>query len=182
MLCTWGDIALEAGQVIGCNESFGPNYTEHALIGRKPKLQCTGDNLRTLELTLSLNYLRTGVPKTDEPSALLAKLNAAVDSHVPLPFSWGNGVYEGMFVGENISAAREMSDSRGLLMSAVYTLTLKEFADNQAASTSAPAVKSSASASMPTSAQQQSDNPAKVAGAPNSSSKASTAKQIVRQE
>ena len=183
MLCTWGEITFEASHVLGFNEDGGaPAYVEHALIGRKPKLQYTGDSLRTLELSITLHFMRTGqlAYAGYEPQILLSQLNKAVSSHKPLSFSWGDGTYEGEFVGETISLEREQTDSEGRLLIATYSLTLKEFVDNNQPPAQAPALKAAGSESKPSTAQTQA-NAGKVSGKQAAKGKASSASQVVRQ-
>lgn len=184
MLCTWGDIQFEASDILDFSEDGGaPAYAEHALIGRKPKLQYTGDGLRSLELRISLHFMRTGqlAYAGYGLQLLLSQLNKAVASHKPLPFSWGDGTYEGEFVGESISLDREQTDSEGRLRIAVYSLTLKEFADNNQPAAKAPAVKATGSEAKPTTAQTQA-NSGKVSGQQAAQGKATTASQVVRQK
>ena len=183
MLCTWGDISFEASHILDFSEEGGASYAEHALIGRKPKLQYTGDNLRSFSLNVTLHWLRTGQPAYAgyEPQIILSRLQAAVAAHKPLSFSWGDGTYEGEFVGESISLEREQTDSEGRLLIGVYSLTLKEFADNNTAKTAAPAVKAAGSEVKPTTAQTQA-NSGKVSGQKASQGKATSASQVVRQK
>lgn len=183
MLCTWGDIQFDASHILDFSEEGGASYAEHALIGGKPKLQYTGDTLRSFSLSITLHWLRTGQPAYAgyEPQIILSRLQAAVADHKPLPFSWGDGTYEGEFVGESISLVREQTDSEGHLLIGVYSLTLKEFADNNPAKTAAPAVKATGSAAKPSTAQTQAVS-GKVSGQKASQGKASTASQVVRQK
>lgn len=183
MLCTWGDIQFEASHIPDFSEDGGASYAEHALIGRKPKLQYTGDSLRSFSLSVTLHWLRTGQPAYAgyEPQIILSKLQSAVAAHKPLPFSWGDGTYEGEFVGESFSLAREQTDSEGRLLVGVCSLTLKEFADNNQPAAKAPAVKATGSAAKPTTAQTQA-NSGKVSGQKASQGKAATASQVVRQK
>ncbi len=183
MLCTWGDISFEASHIPDFSEEGGASYAEHALIGRKPKLQYTGETLRSFSLNVTLHWLRTGQPVYAgyEPQIIISRLQSAVDAHKPLPFSWGDGTYEGEFVGESFSLAREQTDSEGRLLVGVYSLTLKEFADNNTAKTAAPAVKATGSEVKPTTAQTQA-NSGKVSGQKASQGKATSASQVVRQK
>lgn len=180
MFCAWGSIVFEAEHITAFSENGGPAYAEHALIGRKPKLQCTGDELRTLELTIQLHFMRSGSLSATEPQRLVDQLTSAVNSHQPAPFSWADGTYEGLFVGDSMSLTREMTDAAGRLLSAVYTLELKEYVDTTAAK-KAPAVKSSDAAAAPSTAQKAAASTAKVSGKAPSQSKAATAAKVVRQ-
>ena len=182
MLCTWGDITFDAGQVLSVSDDCGASYAEHALIGRKPKLQYTGDNLRTFELSITLHWLSGGPeqPQAGGPQLLLSRLNAAVAAHKPLPFSWGEGTYEGEFVGESISLEREDTTAEGHILAATYSLTLKEFADNNTPAAKAPAVKATGATAKPSTAQTQA-NSGKVSGQKASQGKANPASQVVRQ-
>ena len=183
MLCTWGDITFDAGHIISISEDGGATYAEHALIGRKPKLQYTGDSLRTYELSINLHWLRSG-PKqiyANSPAMLLSALNTAVAAHKPLPFSWGDGTYEGVFVGDSISLEREETTPDGRLLAATYTLTLKEFADNNTPNAKAPAVKATGTTANPSTAQTQA-NSGKVSGQKPTQGKATTPSQVVRQK
>ena len=183
MLCTWGDITFKASDILDVSEEGGASYAEHALIGRKPKLQYTGDNLRTFELSITLHWLNGGPEQrqTGGPQQLLNRLNAAVAAHKPLPFSWGDGTYEGEFVGESISLAREQTDSEGRILAAAYSLTLKEFADNNTPAAKAPAVKATGAAAKPSTAQTQAVS-GKVSGQKASQGKADTPNKVVRQK
>ena len=183
MLCTWGDISFQASDIFDFSEEGGASYAEHALIGGKSKLQYTGDNLRSFSLSITLHWM---CPSPDlyssagGPQQLLDTLNAAVAAHKPLPFSWGEGRYEGLFVGESFSVTREQTNAEGRLMIGEYSLTLKEFVDNNPAKTAAPAVKATGSAAKPSTAQTQAVS-GKVSGQKASQGKANTASQVVRQ-
>lgn len=170
MLCQWGDIIFEAGQITAVSSSGGPKYAEHELLGAKPRLQYVGEELRSYGISFSLHYLRQGVDSLREPQTVAAQLQKAVDSHKPYDFMWG-GEPQGQFVGESLSITKDMVSSAGVLLAASGTLTLKEAAANVTA-----AAPPSVSANGKTAA-----NTSKVTGQEKPSGKADSAKSVVRQ-
>ncbi|MBV7529039.1 phage tail protein [Chitinophaga sp. sic0106] len=93
---------------------------EHALIGRKARLQGTAIGLRNISITLFLHQEFCKVK--DE----IARLRTAKNSFEILSLLWGNGVVEGEFVITTMNIGVAQSDSIGNMVSANVNMSLKE--------------------------------------------------------
>ena len=93
---------------------------EHALIGRKPRLEGTGLGLRTLTLTLFLHQEFCQVEQEIE------SLRTSKDSFEILPLLWGNGKVEGRFVIKQLNTDKTFQDGLGNTYAASVDLVLKE--------------------------------------------------------
>jgi hypothetical protein len=98
---------------------------EHALIGRKPKLQGSGLGLQSLTIAIYINQEFCVVK--DE----ISKLRNSLRTYEILPLLWGNGTLEASFVITKLAIKNEFQDELGNLIAANLELTLKEsVADN----------------------------------------------------
>lgn len=93
---------------------------EHALIGRKAKLQGTAIGLRNINITLFLHQEFCKV--SDE----ILKLRNSKNTFEVLPLLWGNGQLEGEFVIVAMSRSNSQMDSLGNTISATVSIILKE--------------------------------------------------------
>lgn len=99
----------------------GADYAEHALIGRKPRLQFVG--LRLNETRLELEFHEAYC----NPDQEYARLEAALNAHTSLAFVLANGVYKGDFVITELSATAKHTDKVGNTLALSAKLTLREF-------------------------------------------------------
>lgn len=93
---------------------------EHALIGRKPRLQPSGLNLETITLSLFLHQEYCNVELE------IAKLISSRDAFEILPLLWGNGKIEGNFVIKQLTRDKVQQDELGNTYASVVTVILKE--------------------------------------------------------
>jgi phage protein U len=98
----------------------GAILVEHALIGRKPRLEGSGLSLRVLTLTVFLHAEFCTVE--DE----ITKFRNSKDTFEILPLLWGNGKVEGSFVIETMTSDKVMQDSQGNTYAALVNVVLKE--------------------------------------------------------
>ena len=97
MYAQLGDIKFELITYFDLlNSTQKIDYAEHATIEGKPKLQYIGEALETISIKLSFH--------TDfcNPQEELKKLRDAASRYEPLPFVFGNGIYKGKYVIEEI--------------------------------------------------------------------------------
>lgn len=97
---------------------------EHALIGRKPRLQPSGLNLETVTLSLFLHQEYCNVELE------IAKLITSRDTFEILPLLWGNGKIEGNFVIKQLTRDKIQQDELGNTYASVVTVILKECAND----------------------------------------------------
>ena len=93
---------------------------EHALIGRKPRLQGAGQSLRTLLINIFLHQEFCIVKEEVE------KLRISKDTYEVLPLLYGNGQLEGEFVIASLSLSNQIMDSIGNTLAINVSLSLKE--------------------------------------------------------
>ena len=123
----------------GMETKFGADYAEHALIGRKPRLQHTGDKLDevNIELVFHISYC--------DPEAELLRLRDALVAHDVLALVLGNGDYKGRFVITELSSVSRHTDKQGALLSVEARVALREFTGDPA-EPKPPAVRPAGSA------------------------------------
>ena len=105
----------------GFDEAKSYSYAEHARIENKPKVQYTGESLRSINIKLNLHNSFCS-PKTETE-----KLKTLADSNKPKAFILGNGEYLGQFVIEEISSTIEYTDKKGNIISISLSIKLKEW-------------------------------------------------------
>lgn len=116
-----GDIRFEA--LLGFEsftDSVEATYAEHQLIGRKPRLQRTGDTLR--EFNGTIHFHSSFCDPYDE----YQKLEAKRVSGEFLPLIYGNGTYEGDFILKSLSRTPNQTDNNGNYVSLTCNITLVE--------------------------------------------------------
>jgi len=100
----------------------GAEYAEHALFGRKPKIQRTGQALDTIELSIQFhaNYCN--------PSSEIRSVKRAIIDGSILPFTLDNGETIGRFVITSFVETWRKTFDDGTLLSASGSISLKEVA------------------------------------------------------
>ncbi|MEJ2793962.1 phage tail protein [Iodobacter sp. LRB] len=110
----------------GLEISYGADYAEHALIGRKPRLQHVGDKLDEIKIDLVFHASYC------KPEAELLRLRKAVTAHEALSFVLGNGDYKGRFVITDITATGRQTDKSGSMIALEAQLSLREYTGEDA--------------------------------------------------
>lgn len=127
MYALLGDI--EFGLVTAFDElelQTGSDYAEHALIGRKPRLQHVGEKLD--ELRFQLKYHASYC----DPDVEVGRLRLAQSAHKPMSFVQGNGDYRGTFVIAELGVIARHTDAFGTLISVEASMTLREYTGDPA--------------------------------------------------
>lgn len=104
-------------------ERLGADYAEHALIGRKPRLQFVGDKLDELRGTLQLHR------KFCDPGQELARLEKALTEHEPMALVMGNGDHKGHHVITELVITGKHHSPDGTEVSVTVELGLKQADD-----------------------------------------------------
>lgn len=125
----------------GMEMQFGADYAEHALIGRKPRLQRVGDKLDEVKIDLVFHASYC------DPEAELVRLRNALSSHEALSMVLGNGDYKGRFVITGLNVTCRHTDTSGTLLAVEAQVSLREFTGDPARPP-APAVRSSGSSTL----------------------------------
>ncbi|MFC7419340.1 phage tail protein [Iodobacter arcticus] len=110
----------------GLEISYGADYAEHALIGRKPRLQHVGDKLDEIKIDLVFHASYCS------PEAELLRLRKAVTAHEAMSFVLGNGDYRGRFVITNIISTGRQTDKTGSMIALDAQLALREYTGDPA--------------------------------------------------
>lgn len=105
----------------GLDASKKFDYAEHAIIEGKPHLQFIGEALETLKIKLNFHS------SFCNPEIELKRLKDAVSMHEPLPFVFGNGVYKGNYIIEEINENIQHTFKDGTLMAIDVEVSLKEW-------------------------------------------------------
>lgn len=96
-------------------------YAQHDIIGGKPVLQPTANELEEISIAISLHAEFCNVAQT------IASLKANKDSFEVLPFLFGDGRYSGDYVITNIDESYDDAFEDGTPIRATVNLTLKEY-------------------------------------------------------
>lgn len=104
----------------GLQRTTGAAYAEHALFGRKPRLQMTGQELDQVELDIQLHLAFC------DPAAEIRAMRKAMQAGTVLPFTLASGEFIGRFVITSLAEGWRKTDANGVLVSAALTLSLKE--------------------------------------------------------
>ena len=113
----------------GMDAQFAADYAEHALIGRKPRLQAVGAKLDELRLQLAFHAVYCN------PEAEMEKLRGLVQSREARQFVLGSGIYRGWFVMTELSVQSRQTDERGRMVSLEANATLREYVEPEAMET-----------------------------------------------
>jgi len=127
MYAQLGDIKFELITYFdGLNSSQKIDYAEHATIEGKPKLQYIGEALETISIKLSFH--------TDfcNPQEELKKLRDAASRYEPLPFVFGNGIYKGKYVIEEIISEVIQTFNDATYINIEAEIKLKEWVEDRA--------------------------------------------------
>ncbi len=97
------------------------NYAEHAVIEGKPKLQYMGEALEEIRIKINLHM------DFCNPEAEYKKIMEAASRYKPLAFIFGNGLYKGDYVIEELTTIEVQTFNDGTLMAVDMELKLKEW-------------------------------------------------------
>lgn len=127
----------------GLELQTGSDYAEHALIGRKPRLQVVGEKLDEMRwaLVYHANYC--------DPEFEIGRLVLARRAHAPMPFIQGNGDYRGTFVITELSTVARHTDKLGTLISVEVSMTLREYTGDPAKPLAPAVIRAGASLPVP---------------------------------
>lgn len=123
----------------GLELQTGSDYAEHALIGRKPRLQHVGEKLD--ELRFQLKYHAHYC----DPEVEIGRLRLAQRARQPMPFIQGNGDFRGTFVITELSTVAQHTDAFGTLIAVEATMTLREYTGDPAKPLPQAVIRSGAS-------------------------------------
>lgn len=139
MFAQLGDIIFEGLKGFdSLSVSNASSIAQHALIGRKPKLQFTGDDAQSISITANLNA--AFCTPEDELSALEeARSRAQV-----LPLIDGTGRVYGDYVIQSIEYDINKTDTSGAIVNALVTIELIESYDEEKAKARALAARNAA--------------------------------------
>lgn len=119
-----GDLQFELlAYFNGLEGRLGSDYSEHARIEGKPRLQWIGDRLDEWVIKLKFHE------RYCDPEQELTGLKEAAASHAPLQFVLASGEYKGDFVITDLAIIAEHTDTLGRLISVEATLNLKEYVE-----------------------------------------------------
>lgn len=96
-------------------------YAEHALIGLKPRLQPTANNLEEIALTLRLRA------ESIDVAATYKAIKKSKDTFEVLPFLMGDGTYRGDYVITKIEDQPVFQLDDGFTVEMVLNITLREY-------------------------------------------------------
>ena len=105
----------------GLEVQFGVEFAEHALVGRKPRLQFVGEKLDEVRWELVFHTMYC------DPEAELLKLRQAMMSREARQFVLGNGTYKGWMVITSVTATSRQTDKAGTLIALDATVVLREY-------------------------------------------------------
>lgn len=111
--------AVESPRGLSDGETY--QYAEHKVIEGKPRLQWTGDGLRTIKL--DMRWARNWC----EPVAMLETLRAMAATHAAHALVYGDGTYPGSFVIEGIDRTIKDTDPSGAVTEIEVSVSLKEW-------------------------------------------------------
>lgn len=100
-------------------------YARHEVLGGKPILQRTGDDLDELTIELAFHDYYC------DPEAELKRLDAARLAGKAMPLIWGHGVVEGQFVIEKIRITQQSATQYGKVTSLSASVSLLEYVESQ---------------------------------------------------
>lgn len=130
MFAQLGDIRFDLITYFnGINASKKIDYAEHATIEGKPKLQFIGEALEAI--TIMLNFHMSFC----NPAAELKRLKDAASRYEPLSFIFGNGLYKGNYVIEEINDNTQQTFKDGALIAIDAEVKLKEWIKDKAITT-----------------------------------------------
>lgn len=125
MLATLGNIIFEPpNSFMALIRDHEISYAEHALIGRKPRLQRTGSGLQKYQFQMKLR------PEFGSPEGAMVQIDAAKEASKVLPFVLGNGRYLGNFVIKRSEQTFLKTFADGAILEAMITVELIEYASD----------------------------------------------------
>lgn len=122
MYAQLGDIKFELITYFdGLNVLKKIDYAEHPTIEGKPKLQYIGEALEEIKIKLSFHN------DFCNPQEELKKLKDAASKYEPLSFIFGNGIYKGRYVIEEITDTVIQTFKDATYMNIEVEIKLKEW-------------------------------------------------------
>ncbi|MBS1186681.1 MAG: phage tail protein [Burkholderiaceae bacterium] len=109
-------------------QQFGMEYAEHALFGRKPRLQFVGEKLDEVRLTMLFHF------SFCDPEAELEELKDAMTAREVLPLVFGAGDYAGRFVLTSLTVTAKHNAPDGTPLIIGVQASLREFTGDPAQS------------------------------------------------
>ncbi len=128
-ILTIGGVELEVVALHGFQDELDIQFPEHDVLEAQPKLQDTGDGLRTLTISAKL-YARFGDPQT-----LSDRLSQAQRARRVVDVVWRSGRDEGDFIIKRITKNLIKTDPQGHPILIRLELELKEWAGDAGALT-----------------------------------------------
>jgi phage protein U len=107
----------------GIDQQQGLDFAEHALVGRKPRLQFVGEKLDTVKIDLKFHASYC------DPEAELKKLRDAMAEKKVLRLVMGDGRYQGSFVIEILGNVHRKTSAKGTKLIIEASLGLKEYVE-----------------------------------------------------
>ncbi|GKT21650.1 phage tail protein [Acidovorax sp. SUPP3334] len=161
MFAVLGEVQFELiTYVEGMELQAAADYAEHPLIGRKPRLQWTGDRLDEYRLQMYFHAAYCN------PEAELQKLLGLVRSREARQFVLGNGANKGWFVAVEAQAMSRQTDGLGNLLTLEASLWLREYVEPVTQETRRARTKGAARARRAAAPKRSANNtPPKPAGA-----------------
>lgn len=135
MFAVLGDIEIEVLHCAGLDLRAGAAFAEHALIGRRPMLQWTGDALeeRRVELMFHDTFA--------DPLLSANRLRQALRDHRVLAFVLGDGTHLGWFVMTDFQEVPNHTTMLGRARAVQVSVTLREYAGDPAQPLERPALQ-----------------------------------------
>ncbi len=112
---------------ISTDDKRAYTYAEHAVIEGKPRLQYTGDDLESIDITFRFHK------DFCDPASQQEKIIAAANAHKALPLVMGDGTYIGYFVILEVSCGPQAAMKDGSLIYTELSVKLKEWVDENTA-------------------------------------------------
>jgi phage protein U len=130
MFASLGDIQFDILPAIKrLSGSSRADFIEHAVIEGKPRLQYVGDALDTLRLRIRF-HASFGRPETN-----IKRIKDAFLKHEAMPVIFGNSIYRGMFVIEEMEDEAAAAFADGSLICADLEILLKEWVQDTTVTT-----------------------------------------------
>lgn len=135
MFAVLGELEVEVLHCSGLDLRAGAAFAEHALIGRRPTLQWTGDALEERRVELMFHE------RFADPVIHANRLRQALRDHRVLAFVLGDGTHLGWFVLTEIQEVPGYTTMLGRARSTQVSITLREYAGDPAQPLERPALQ-----------------------------------------
>lgn len=135
MFAVLGEIELSVLACDGLDLTAGAAWAEHALIGRRPTVQWTGDALEQRRLECQF------VDRFCDPVLQANRLRQALRDHQPLALVLGSGEHQGWFVITELQETPLFARATGTPRALRIAVTLLEYAGDPAQPVERPALR-----------------------------------------